>query len=227
MQHILLLHGAIGARDQLQSLADNLKDEYIVHSINFSGHGGEAFQEDFSIPHFAGDVLNYLQQNKIKQTNIFGYSMGGYVAMHLAKYHAQFVNKVITLATKFYWDEAVAAKEVKMLDANIILEKVPAFAKQLEQRHLPNDWKTVLEKTKKMLLQLGADNTFKLEDYKNISSPSLLLLGEKDKMISLEETVAVQKALPNATFKLLAGMPHPIEQADVNLLSLLIKEFVR
>jgi pimeloyl-ACP methyl ester carboxylesterase len=227
MQHILLLHGAIGAKDQLQSLAENLADEYIVHNINFSGHGGEASKKDFSIPHFAGDVLNYLQQNKIKQTNIFGYSMGGYVAMYVAKHHPEIVSKLITLATKFYWDQAVAAKEVKMLDANIILEKVPAFAKQLEQRHLPNDWKTVLEKTKEMLLQLGENNTLKLEDYSNISIASLLLLGDKDKMISLEETAAVQKALPNATFQLLAGVPHPIEQVDVNLLSSLIKEFIK
>lgn len=226
MQHILLLHGAIGAKDQLQSLVENLTDEYIVHNINFSGHGGKAFPGDFSIPHFAGDALNYLQQNKIKQTNIFGYSMGGYVAMYVAKHRPEIVSKVITLATKFYWDEAVAAKEVKMLDANIILEKVPAFAKQLEERHLPNDWKVVLEKTKKMLLELGENNTLKSEDYRNISIPGLLLLGDKDKMISLEETVAVQKALPNATFKLLAGVPHPIEQVDVNLLSSLIKEFI-
>jgi esterase/lipase len=51
MKDILLLHGAIGAKDQLQPLADALKDRYIVHTLNFSGHGGEAFaKEDISIP---------------------------------------------------------------------------------------------------------------------------------------------------------------------------------
>ena len=77
-----------------------------------------------------------------------------------------------------------------------------------------------------MLLQLGENNNLKLEDYKNISTPVLLLLGEKDKMISLEGIVGVQDALPNATFKLLAGVPHPIEQVNASLLSSLIKEFI-
>jgi pimeloyl-ACP methyl ester carboxylesterase len=226
MQQLLLLHGAIGAKDQLDPLAESLKDRFEVHTLNFNGHGGEALPNDFSISGFANDVSNYLEQNNIRQINIFGYSMGGYVAMYLAKHHPQFVNKVITLATKFYWDEVVATKEVKMLDADIMLEKIPAFAKQLEQRHSPTDWKTVLEKTKEMLLELGKNNILKLEDYKEISIPCLLLLGDKDKMISLEETVAVHKALPNATFKSLPDTNHPIEQIDVNLLSSLIREFV-
>ena len=228
MQHLLLLHGAIGAKDQLDPLADSLKDEYIIHTINFSGHGGSSLPENsFSIPHFANDVIEYLRQADIQHTNIFGYSMGGYVAMYLAKYHPDRVSKVITLATKFYWDKATAEKEVKMLNPETIIEKIPAFAKQLEQRHYPNDWKTILEKTKEMLLTMGTRNTLTLEDYATIQTPCLLMLGDKDKMITFDETVAVQKALPNAEFKLLQNVPHPIEQVDINLLSNLIKEFIK
>src|SRR5262245_33488646 len=106
MQHLILLHGAIGAKDQLESLAENLKEKFIVHYFNFPGHGGSRFpNENFSIPHFANDVLNEMEKNNIPAANIFGYSMGGYVAMWLAKYYAEKVEKVITLATKFYWDE--------------------------------------------------------------------------------------------------------------------------
>jgi len=227
MEHILLLHGAIGAKDQMEQLTGFLKENYIVHAFNFRGHGGKNFPGNgFSIPDFADDVLAYLQQNKIESANIFGYSMGGYVAMYIAKYHPQFVNKVITLATKFYWDNEVAAKEVKMLQASTILEKLPAFAVQLEQRHSPNDWKLVLEYTKDMLLQLGKNNVLDVEDYKNISTPCLLLLGEKDKMITQEETVAVKKALVNSEFKLLTGMPHPIEQVDPGVIAALIIDFL-
>lgn len=228
MQHLLLLHGAIGAKDQLQTLAALLKDDYHVHTLNFSGHGGIPFaNKDFSIPLFARETLSYLLQNEIRQTNIFGYSMGGYVAMYLAKHHPSFVNKMITLATKFYWDEPVAANEIKMLDAEIIQQKIPAFAEQLKDRHYPNDWKAVLAKTRDMLLQLGKNNTLQLEDYKTIIAPCLLLLGEKDRMITLDETVAVNNTLPHSEFKSLPGTPHPIEQVDTGLLASLIMEFVK
>ena len=147
-QHLLLLHGAIGSKQQLQELADILEDKYIVHTISFSAHGGTHISEEpFSIELFAEEVLNYLQENNIAQTTVFGYSMGGYVALYLAKYYPQKINKVITLATKFYWDEEIAAREIKMLDADLIQKKLPAFAQQLQQRHAPQDWKIVLEKT--------------------------------------------------------------------------------
>jgi pimeloyl-ACP methyl ester carboxylesterase len=228
MQHLLLLHGAIGAKDQLEPLADHLKEKYAVHAINFGGHGGTPLPDgSFSIPLFANEVLHYLDQKGIKEVSIFGYSMGGYVAMYLAKNNPQVVKKIITLATKFYWDETVAGKETEMLDANTILEKVPAFAKQLERRHFPSDWKILLEKTKEMLMELGKNNTLKIEDYAGISAPCLILLGENDKMITQDETMAVHKALAGSEFKTLPHASHAIEQVNTKTLSALIAEFLK
>lgn len=220
MQHLVLLHGAIGAKDQLQPLADILKEKYIIHTLNFSGHGGTGQGNDaYSISLFAGEVLAYMQENKISQASIFGYSMGGYVAMFIAKHYPECINRIITLATKFHWDEETAAKEVKMLDADTILQKVPAFAAQLEKRHGADNWRNVLAKTKDMLLQLGKENALQLNDYTTIGQNCLILLGEKDKMVTVEETAAVVKALPNAKYKSLPGTPHPIEQVDTALLA--------
>lgn len=227
MQHVILLHGAIGAKDQLQPLATALQDKYIVHTLNFSGHGGIGFPaEPFSMELFAKDVLDYMQQYQIEQANIFGYSMGGYVAMYLAKYHPQKINKVVTLATKFYWDEATAAREIKMLDASTIEQKIPAFATQLQQRHAPQDWKLLLERTASFLLSLGKNNALQLQDYASINTASLLLLGDRDKMITLEETLAVYKQLSNAQLALLPNTAHPIEKVNVDMLLFFIHQFI-
>ena len=96
MQQLLLLHGAIGAKDQLEKLIPFFDDQYSIHTLNFSGHGGDPIPSaDFSIPLFAGEVINYLDKQGIASVNIFGYSMGGYVAMYLAKYHPQRIDKII------------------------------------------------------------------------------------------------------------------------------------
>jgi pimeloyl-ACP methyl ester carboxylesterase len=228
MKQLLLLHGAIGAKDQLTDLEGVLKSSFNTHAINFSGHGGREFPvEQFSIPLFAKNVLAFLDEKNIERINIFGYSMGGYVAMYLAKHFPERIDKVITLATKFYWDEATAAKEVKMLNAETIQQKIPAFAEQLQQRHSPNDWKEVLDRTKQLLLQLGESNTLQSEDYSTITTPSLLLLGDRDKMVTLDETVAVYKKLPAGELGILPNTPHPIEQTDVILLAEIIKRFLQ
>ena len=219
MQHLLLLHGAIGAKDQLQPLAEKLKDTFKVHTLSFSGHGGEAMPETFSIEAFAADVLTYLQKNNIGKASLFGYSMGGYVALYLAKHHPAKVEKIFTLATKFLWTPEIAAKETKMLDAEKIAGKIPAFANALEQRHAPNDWKAVLQKTAAMMTELGHNNPLQLSDYEQIEQPVLIGIGDKDTMVTLEETIDVYRKLKNANFIVLPNTQHPIEKVDVERLA--------
>jgi pimeloyl-ACP methyl ester carboxylesterase len=215
-QQILLLHGAIGSKEQLKEAEEKLASSFTVHRINFSGHGGVAFPKDpFSIKLFAGEVMQYLNSNNIEQVNIFGYSMGGYVAMYLAKYHPQKINKVITLATKFLWDSSIAEKEIKMLDVEKIETKIPAFAATLKERHHPQNWKDVLQKTRNMLKEMGQENPLQLNDYNSIQQPCLLMLGDRDKMVTPEETLSVYKQLPYGQLSILPNTGHPIESVNI------------
>ena len=227
METILLLHGAIGSKDQLQKLAEVLKSFYQVHLVNFHGHGGSPVPDTaFSIPFFTDQLLSYMEVHRLSKAHIFGYSLGGYVGMYLARHYPEKVNKLVCLATKFYWDEKVAEKEIPLLNAGLIETKLPEFAAALQKRHAPQDWKIILEKTKSMLLDLGKHNPLHLTDYTAIESPCLLLLGDRDKMITLEETMQVYHQLPYAQMGILPATAHQIEQADVELLSFMIKKFV-
>lgn len=225
MKDLLILHGAIGSKSQFNSMASLLDNQFNIHLLNFSGHGGEAFKENFNIPQFAEDVLAYLKQQKIESIDIFGYSMGGYVALYLAKNHPKKVGKLITLGTKLSWTPEVAAKETKMLDAAKIEEKIPAFAEILKTRHYPNDWKIVLEKTANMMIAMGNNNVLKDEDYKLIQHTVKMLLADNDDMVTYEETNHVADLLPQATFELLPNSKHPIEKVDIDALSGIIRAF--
>jgi pimeloyl-ACP methyl ester carboxylesterase len=215
MKHLLLLHGAIGSSDQLKPLADQLKEHFIIHTLDFSGHGSAEMTEAFSIEVFADDVLSYLEKNNIEKVNIFGYSMGGYVALYLAKHYPERVNAVFTFATKFLWSPEIAAKEIKMLDPEKISEKLPAFAKALETRHAPNDWKVILKKTTEMMTRLGNTNLLNLNDYHDIQQRVQIGIGDKDIMATMEETIDVYRKLSKGSLIVFPDTPHPIEKIDV------------
>ncbi|MBO9205154.1 MULTISPECIES: alpha/beta fold hydrolase [Niastella] len=228
MQHLLLLHGALGSKDQFQPLVHLLEDTYQVHTFNLSGHGGQPLPGSaFTIQSFSEHVARYIQDMNIKTVNVFGYSLGGYIAMYLAQQMPDTITKVVTLATKFHWDEKTASKEVKLLDSKTIQEKVPAFAEQLQQRHAPVNWTSLLDKTKELLINLGTNNTLQLEDYTGINTPCLVLLGDRDKMVTLEETLAVYKQLPNAQLGVLPATPHAFEQVNLSLLAFMIRKFIK
>jgi pimeloyl-ACP methyl ester carboxylesterase len=201
MKDIILLHGAIGASKQLEPLANVLKEVYKVHLLNLPGHAGKPFpKQGFSMEGFAEALLEYLDEHEIQTVSIFGYSMGGYVAMIFAQNYPERVEKIITLATKFYWDETVAAKEIMLLQPETIESKIPAFARELEKRHAPLDWKQQLAHTRDLLTSLGKKNILTPGIFNKITIPCLLMLGDRDAMVSLSETEAVYKALPNASW---------------------------
>jgi pimeloyl-ACP methyl ester carboxylesterase len=170
-------------------------------------------------------VLRYLDYQQLEQVTIFGYSMGGYVALWLSYLHAHRAERIITLGTKFDWSIESAEKEVKKLNAEKIQEKVPAFARILEHRHAPNDWKELLNKTAEMMLGLGEAPLLTESILRQIETPTLICLGDVDDMADRNYSEEVATYLPNGSFNLLKSTPHPIEKCDLDMLTELIETF--
>jgi len=226
MKDLILLHGAIGASSQLEPLAAILEAEYTVHLLNLPGHGGTPLPPGgFSMDGFVQTLFDYIQEQQLKQPSIFGYSMGGYVALMLARTYPDSVQQVITLATKFDWSAEIAEKEIAMLQPEVIEKKLPAFAAQLATRHAPVSWKDQLAHTANLLTALGSTDPLR-RDPQLIKQPVMLMLGDRDKMVSLDETINFYRKLPNACLTVLPSTPHPIEQIDVEVLSVFIRRFI-
>lgn len=226
MNKILLLHGAIGAKDQLAPLKELLSADLEVHTMNFSGHGGSDIPNGpFTMDMFAGDIISYLDKNGINEVNIFGYSMGGYAALHAALNNPGKIAKIFTLATKFEWTPAIAEREVKMLDAEKMKVKVPKFAAELAKRHGESNWETVLVKTAEMMTELGNKNVLTPEILQQVTNDVLIGIGDSDKMVSLEETIVAFRVIPNANLLVIPATPHPIEMADGIRLAAEIRKF--
>lgn len=229
MQKLLLLHGALGSKAQLEPLKTALAAHYDVYSLNLPGHGGEPFPTTaaFGIPAFAEFVLDWLHEQQIEQVSIFGYSMGGYVGLYLARHHPEKVKQVFSLAAKLNWTPAGAEHEVKMLDAEKIEAKVPAFAQQLQERHAPLNWKEVLQKTAFMMRQLGEINALQPEDFPKIGQAVQLAVGDRDNMVTLDETWQAYKLLPQAQLLVLPQTPHPLEKVNLERLTQECRWFFR
>lgn len=230
MQTLLLLHGALGSNDQFAELEVQLAGKFVTYAINFQGHGGAPFKEtEFSIESFAEEAADYIDSLNVSETgriNVFGYSMGGYAAMRLAHKYPEKIRAVCTLATKFYWDKETAEKESAMLNPDKIQAKLPAYAEALAKRHKPGDWKKLLQLTTEILNKLGEKNLLSTADYQSIMVPVLIMLGDRDKMVTIEETIKVYKSLPAGNLAILPGTPHPFEQLDIKMLVSQLEHFL-
>lgn len=213
---VLLLHGALGSSTQLMPLKDAL--ERIGRTaviMNFSGHAGEPFHSSgFGIKTFAEDVLAFLDRIGLAKVDIFGYSMGGYVAMWFACHWPERVGSIVTLGTKFDWDPESAEHETRKMNPDRIIENVPAFGRILEGRHGVHVWRELLLKTAAMMKELGDQPLLTQHELTSIMHPVEICLGDLDDMADRTYSEEVAKMLPNGTFRLLDNTPHPIEKVS-------------
>lgn len=226
MKPILLLHGALGSKSQFGEISEILSKQYEVHTFDFTGHGANPLPEvQFTIETFAQDISSYMQVNGLEGADIFGYSMGGYAALYASAAGMINAGRIFTLATKFDWNEDTAAREAKMLDAHKIRQKVPAFAEELAARHGSGKWEALLEMTREMMFCLGNRNLLNIDMLAKVKNEVLVSIGDRDKMVSLEETIAAYRALKNSSLLVIPGTEHPVEKVDAKRLSREIGNF--
>ena len=226
MKSIILLHGAIGAKDQLELLAKELSASgYQTYSLNFSGHGQTPFQTNFDIKQFADELLEFVVKTHLIRPAVFGYSMGGYVALYLASQKPGLFSEIITLGTKFEWSSEIAQREVKMLDAKTISEKVPKFAAALQAHH-GNEWEQLLKRTGEMMVELGNNNLLNEKTFSQIKNKVLIGLADGDTMVGLDETDNAASKISGAKRYTLQNTKHPIESVNAAELAKIITNFI-
>ncbi|MEX0723147.1 MAG: alpha/beta fold hydrolase [Gracilimonas sp.] len=225
MNPILFLHGALGTSDQLKPLVEKLNIKQSIHLINFEGHGsGVGSTRPFRMEHFAENVVDYMEGHEIEKADFFGYSMGGYVAMYIARNHPQKAARIASLGTVLKWSSDVSEREVRFLNPEKIREKVPQFAEELDKRH-STGWEEVAAKTKDLLLNLGADPRITDSEWEEIRNKVRIHTGDRDATAGIEQSLDVCKKLENGELMVLPNTPHPIERVDLKLLACSLNDF--
>lgn len=222
---LILLHGALGSRAQLQPLKQVLSNDFEVHLLDLEGHGINPLpQRAFRIEHFAENLSTFIDKHDLAPANVFGYSMGGFAALYLAMTQPRSINRVFTLATKLDWNSESARREAAMLDAATLESKFPDYAQSLQQRH-SGDWKEVLKRTAAMMLDLGERHPLRVPAFAQLPHRVRFAVGDKDRMVTLEETVTWFRTLKHAELQVFPHTQHPIERVDVETLSNALKDF--
>lgn len=213
MKALILLHGALGSTAVFDSLIPELSVHYTLYRLNLSGHGSAPFNEKgFGMEVFAEELGAFITTHELSQPVIFGYSMGGYVALYLEALKPHTFEKIITLGTKFSWSPETAKQETSRLNPEIIEKKVPAFAAMLAKRHTA--WKDLMKATAQMMLGLGDTPLLTNTRFAAIHIPVTIMRGDQDQMVGNEESQNAAEALPSGTFLQLENMPHPIEKVN-------------
>ncbi len=210
---LVVLHGALGSATQLAPVAAELAPLGEVHRVELPGHGDTALGTvPFTIDGFAVALRAALLQRGIERPVVFGYSMGGYIALALESSWPGTIAGLVTLGTKYRWTADSAAAEADKLDPDAIRAASPRFAEALADRHrIAGGWEGVAHRTAGLMRALGRGEALTIERLRAIRCPVHCAVGERDAMVSVEETRDLADAVRGNTW-VLAGVQHPIER---------------
>ncbi|HMW38468.1 MAG: alpha/beta hydrolase [Saprospiraceae bacterium] len=226
---LLLLHGALGSMSEFEQLRGFLEPHFETLPFNFTGHGGRRIQpEGFTITSMAAELYSWIVEENIFRPIIFGYSMGGYVALKCEAQYPGLIGHIITLGTKFDWSTESTDKQISGLDIDSWRQKIPDYVSTLEKIHAPNHIDILADQTRHMMQHLSQNDYLKDSDLKNIQCRVSLLLGDLDRMVTQEETIQIQQCLTNSVLKILPETKHPLDKADpAMLVEIIYSETVR
>ncbi len=200
---IVLLHGFLENKKMWAFFVDSFQSKFRVITIDLLGHGQtSALGYVHTMQENAEMVAMVLTALQIKKCIIIGHSMGGYVALELAKNKSHEVQKLVLLNSTSLPDSAekkanrdraiVAVKKdyqtfVRLSIANLFsVENRERLATEIENTKI-EALKTPLQGIVASLegMKIRSDNN---DFFRNLEIPKLLILGEKDAVLPCQET---------------------------------------
>ena len=189
---LVLLHGGLFDIDQqFGPLLPGLSAGRRVVAVDFQGHGRtNDLDRPFSASAFADDVIGVLDHLAIPRADVFGFSVGGGVALDLAVNRAARVRRLIVSSVSFRASgmrgsenaEGVASMTVDMIAGTPMEASYLAKSPHPDHAHLQG-----------LLDKLGGTYEggfpdWSDDDIRGIQAPTLITVGDGD-MVSLEHAV--------------------------------------
>lgn len=94
---LVLLHGLFGSGQNLGQLARGLADSFTVYSVDLPDHGRSPWSDSCSIDSYADTLIEWLTNTIAEPVHLAGHSLGGKVAMAIARQRPALVTKLVIL----------------------------------------------------------------------------------------------------------------------------------
>ena len=202
---LVVLHGAYMIIDAMGEVLPGLAETRQVIAVELQGHGRTAdIDRPLSYESMADDVAALLRHLEVEDADVFGFSMGGGVALQVAIRHPEVVRKLVVASASHASDHMHAE----------LLEMIPSITPEafagspIEETYLrtapnPEDFPTLVAKLKRLDMEHFA---WPQEDIRGIQTPTLLIVGDSD-AIHLEYAVELFRLLGGGVMGDLSGLP--------------------
>lgn len=200
---ILLIHGGAGNTEIWGNEINAWLKTNRVIVADTRGHGAStAGDVPFSYHQFAEDYIGLLDFLEIDKTALVGWSDGGIIGIDIAINHPERLTKLVALAANVTTDGVLPTVEDDAIFAKY-LERAAGEYERLSPTGASFD--AYLEQITKLW---ATEPNYSDEQLANITTPTLILIGDHDQAISQAHTAHIAEAIPGAELVVLENVSH-------------------
>ncbi len=234
---LVLLHGAFSAiGTSFGGLIPQLAKTRQLVAFELQAHGHTAdIDRPMSLEGMADDTVAAIKELGLQPVDIFGYSMGAGVALHIAIRHPDVVHKLV-LASVTYTMSGIQPGLMENLGSMKpeMMYGSPWHEEYMQIAPHPEDFATLFAKKTQMDQQT---KDIHAEDIQAIKAPTLLIIGDSD-LVRPEHAVEMFRllgggvfgdtpaGLPNSQLAVLPGTSHTTVTSRTELLIPMITSFL-
>lgn len=214
---LIVLHAALGSTElEMRRLTRIWERNFRVYALDFMAHGKSDFfgGRPLTMKLFAENVVALMDAQLLDKAHLLGFSMGGSVALYAAHLFPDRFERLGIHAHNVQWNESECDKMVGAMQS--ALDNPDSFwSTRLAETHGEN-WQELVQRMIQFTSALP-EKPFPPSDLANISHPTLVSSGDRDRFFGLRHSVMLKDTLPNATLAVLPGVDHAIQTVDVEL----------
>lgn len=233
---IILIHGTGSSLHTFDEWTIQLKNDYRVIRMDLPGYGlTDPFpKRNYSIDSYVKFIKQFLDEKDIRQCIIGGNSLGGHIAWKFTATYPNMVNKLIVIDASGYPYKSKRIPMAFKLAKIPILKDIFTFItpKFIVRSSIENVYAdkskvtdAIIDRYFELTLHSGNRQAFidkfsaknDPDAFKQISSilqPTLILWGDQDFLIPLENAQFFHQDLPNNTLVILDNTGHvPMEES--------------
>jgi pimeloyl-ACP methyl ester carboxylesterase len=200
---VILIHGGLSNGDHFVNQIPVLAENHEVVVMDSRGHGRSSFDDTpISYAVMAQDVLGLMDHLEIDQASIVGWSDGGIIGLEIALTHPDRLNKVVAYGANY--DPTGVRLDVGTND--YFNAYVARAAEEYQQNSpAPERWEEFLTNISNMWATLP---NYTDEQLTTITIPFLILDGQKEEAIDLNQTKLMALLIPGAELLIMPDTGH-------------------
>lgn len=220
---VILLHGWGQNIEMMKPLGDKLSKKHRITIIDLPGFGETPEpKEELTIYDYNEIIEEFVKKLKIKKPIIIGHSFGGRISMIYSSRND--VDKLILFGSPCIVKQKKPSLKVKILK---FLKKVPIINKLegFAKKHIGSrDYKNASDMMRKILVNtVNAD----LSDCcRKIKCPTLLIWGDNDTEVDVEEAKKIEEMIDDAGLIVLPNSTHYAYLENLNHVVNILRNFL-